>query len=74
MNIDKQPPMNNVFKGLDSDEEKAEAQPEKKPNPRAVINKRPWQHAKRVFWNAEDTAHVADVFAAAIKECAQKKT
>ena len=72
MNIDKQPPINNVFKGLDSDEEEADAKPEKKP--RAVINKRPWQQKKRVFWGEEETAHVADVFVAAINECAQKNT
>ena len=61
--------MNIVFKGLDTFSE------EKNTQLTLRMKKKLWKPAtKRVFWTAEETAHVSEVFAAAIEECAETNT
>jgi len=61
--------MNIVFKGLDTFSE------EKNTQLTLRMKKKLWKPAtKRVFWTAEDTAHVSGVYAEAIEESVKTNT
>jgi len=61
--------MNNVFKGLYTSSEEKDTKLDTKKK------KKLWKPApKRVFWTAEDTDHVSEVYAEAIEYSAKTNT